>query len=67
VDDRQRLLGRNLAFGAVLGVGIGVLQVVSTQAAPTNGALLGAAIGGAAGGAILVVLVSTVFRWLFRP
>jgi hypothetical protein len=66
VDNRQQLLVRNLSFGAALGAGVGVLQVVSTQAAPTNGMLLGAAIGGAAGGAILIVLVSAVFRWLFK-
>jgi hypothetical protein len=66
VNDRQQLLVRNLIFGAALGAGVGVLQVVSTQPAPTIGALLGGALGGMAGGAILVVLVSAIFRWLFK-
>jgi hypothetical protein len=66
VSERQQLLLRNLGFGAVLGAGVGILQVVSTQAAPNIGALLGGALGGMAGGAILVVLVAAIFRWLFK-
>ena len=66
MNDRQQLLVRNLGVGAVLGAGVGLLQVVSTQPAPNNGMLLGAAIGGAIGGAILVVLASTILRWIFR-
>jgi hypothetical protein len=66
MESRQQLLGRNLVFGAVLGACIGVLQVVSTQATTTNAILLGHIIGGAAGGAILVVLVSSIFRWIFK-
>ena len=66
MTDRQQLLLRNLNYGAVLGAGVGILQVVSTQAAPNNGMLLGAAIGGAAGGAVLLVLVSSIFRWMFK-
>ena len=66
MDNRQQLLFRNLGYGAVLGAGIGLLNVVSTQVAPNIGALLGSAIGGAIGGAILVVLVSTIYRWLFK-
>jgi hypothetical protein len=66
VDDRQQLLARNLTFGAVLGASIGVMQVVSTPGPTTNAILLGHVIGGALGGAVLVVLVSAIFRWLFR-
>ena len=64
--DRRQLLQRNLVFGAVLGASIGVLQVVSTPGPTTNAILIGTVIGGAAGGAVLVVLVSAIFRWLFR-
>lgn len=66
VENRQQLLVRNLVFGAVLGACIGVLQVVSTPGTTTNAILLGHIIGGAAGGAVLVVLVSAVFRWIFK-
>jgi hypothetical protein len=66
VDDRQQLLARNLTFGAVLGASIGVMQVVSTPGPTTNAILLGNVIGGALGGAVLVVLVSAIYRWLFR-
>jgi len=64
--DRQQLLIRNLVFGAVLGGAVGVLQVVSTYAAPTNAILLGHVIGGAIGGAVLVLLLSAIMRWLFK-
>jgi len=66
VEDRRQLLLKNLLFGGVLGACVGVLQVVSTQTAPTNAILLGHVMGGALGGAILVLLVSTVLRWLFK-
>jgi len=66
LESRQQLLKRNLVFGAVLGACIGVLQVVSSQAPVTNAVLLGNVLGGALGGAVLVVLVSTIFRWLFK-
>ena len=66
MEDRQQLLFRNLGFGGVLGAGIGILQLVSTQAAPNIGQLLGYALGGALGGAVLVLLVSAILRWLVR-
>lgn len=66
MDDRQQLLARNLTFGAVLGAAIGVMQVVSTPGPTTNAILLGHVIGGAFGGAVLIVLVSAIYRWIFR-
>jgi hypothetical protein len=66
VEDRRQLLFRNVTFGAVLGAAIGVMQVVTTPGPTTNAILLGHVIGGAVGGAVLVVLVSTIFRWLFK-
>ena len=66
VEQRQQLLLRNLTFGAVVGACVGVLQVVSTPGPTTNAILLGHVIGGALGGAVLVVLMSTIFRWLFK-
>jgi hypothetical protein len=66
VEDRRQLLFKNLLFGAVLGAGIGMLQVVSTQTTTTNAILLGHVIGGALGGAVLVLLASTILRWLFK-
>jgi hypothetical protein len=66
VENRRQLLFRNLVFGAVLGAGIGALQVASTQSTTTNAILLGHIIGGALGGAVLVLLASTILRWLFK-
>jgi hypothetical protein len=66
VESRQQLLVKNLTFGAVLGAAIGVMQVVSTPGPTTNAILLGHVIGGALGGAVLVVLVSAIYRWIFR-
>ena len=66
MDDRQQLLVKNLTFGAVLGAAIGVMQVVTNPGPTTNAILLGHVIGGAAGGAVLVVLVSAIYRWIFR-
>jgi len=49
VENRRQLLFRNLVFGAVLGAGIGALQVAFTQSTTTNAILLGHIIGGALG------------------
>jgi hypothetical protein len=66
VEDRRQLLVRNLTIGAVLGAGIGVLQVVSSTVPVTNAVLVGNVIGGALGGAVLLLLASAVLRWLFK-
>jgi hypothetical protein len=66
VEDRRQVLLKNLGFGAAFGAGIGLVQVISVQAAPNIGQLLGYALGGAIGGAILMVLTSAMLRWLFK-
>ena len=65
-EDRRDLLHRNLSFGAVIGAGIGGLQVLTTQPDAAITTVMGHAAGGAIGGAVIFVLVSAIARWVLR-
>jgi hypothetical protein len=66
VSDRRDILRRNLSYGAVIGAGMAGLQVITTQPGASLETVMGHALGGALGGAVLFVLVSAIWRWLFR-
>jgi hypothetical protein len=64
--DRRQLLLRNLAFGAAVGGGIGLVQAVSGQARHDVAAVLGMTLGGALGGAVIFVLASALWLAIVR-
>jgi hypothetical protein len=66
VEDRREVLRRNLSFGAVIGAGVGGIQVMTTQPDAGTAVIMAHAAGGAIGGAVVFVLVSAVVRWMLR-
>jgi hypothetical protein len=57
---------RNLAFGAAVGAGIGLVQVVSSPSTLSAAAIAGVVLGGALGGAVVFVLASALWRMIVR-
>ena len=53
-------------FGAAIGAGIGLLQVVSKASGINVSVVIGAVIGGALGGAVISVLAMAVWRVIVR-
>ena len=62
--DRRQQLARNLAFGAVVGGGIGLVQALSNPARTDPAALVGFVLGGALGGAVIFVLASALWGFI---
>jgi len=66
VPGRRQQLVRNLAFGAVVGAGIGMVQAVSSPSTLSAAAIAGVVLGGALGGAVVFVLASALWRMIVR-
>jgi hypothetical protein len=66
MGDRRQLLLRNLAFGAMVGAGIGLVGVLSSSAPFDITAAAGSVIGGALGGAVIFALAAALWRMVVR-